>query len=57
MNYIDGKEFLSLKEEEVYKMVPPVGLAKKIIRMLPTKSSVSLTSQIVVLSGSICYSS
>ena len=42
MNYIDGKEFLALKEEEIYKMVPPVGLAKKIIRMLPSTSSVSL---------------
>ena len=36
-NYIDGKEFLVLKEEDVYKMVPPVGLAKKIIRLLPSK--------------------
>ena len=36
-NYIDGQEFLVLKEEDVYKMVPPVGLAKKVLRLLPSK--------------------
>ena len=32
-NYIDGKEFLNLNEQEVRSMVSPIGLAKKIIRL------------------------
>jgi len=34
-NYIDGKEFLLLTEKEIKEMVPPIGLTKKIIRLLP----------------------
>ena len=34
-NYIDGNEFTKLTEGEVKDMVPPIGLAKKIIRMIP----------------------
>ena len=34
-NCIDGIEFLLLKDEEVKKMVPPIGIAKKIIRLIP----------------------
>ena len=34
-NYIDGAEFLTLKESEVKAMVPPIGLARKIMRLLP----------------------
>ena len=34
-NYIDGKEFIKLSESEVKAMVPPIGLAKKIIRLIP----------------------
>ena len=34
-NYIDGKEFIKLTEAEVKVMVPPIGLAKKIIRLIP----------------------
>ena len=30
-NYIDGKEFLNLNEQEVRSMVLPIGLAKKIL--------------------------
>lgn len=34
-NYMDGTEFLDLTEEEVHSMVPPLGLAKKITRLIP----------------------
>ena len=40
-NYIDGKEFLLLTEKEVKEMVPPLGLAKKISRLLPSPSEVN----------------
>ena len=33
--YIDGQEFIKLTETEVKEMVPPIGLAKKILRMIP----------------------
>lgn len=33
-NYIDGKEFLTLTEQEIKTMVPPIGLARKIIRLV-----------------------
>ena len=36
-NYIDGIEFCSLTEDEVKTIVPPIGLARKIIRILPMK--------------------
>ena len=35
-NYIDGREFLLLTEDEVKYMIPPIGLAKKIARLLPS---------------------
>ena len=31
----DGSEFIKLTKAEVKEMVPPLGLAKKIIRMIP----------------------
>lgn len=34
-NYIDGAEFNSLTESEIREIIPPIGLAKKIIRMIP----------------------
>ena len=34
-NYIDGKEFARLTESEVKDMVPRIGLAKKIMRLIP----------------------
>ena len=32
-NYIDGEEFLNLNQQEVRSMVPPIGLAKKILHL------------------------
>ena len=40
-NYIDGMEFFSLKESDVKAMVPPIGLTKKIMRLLPKRYNVS----------------
>lgn len=34
-NYIDGAEFLTLTEAEVKAMIPPIGLARKLLRLLP----------------------
>lgn len=34
-NYIDGKEFTKLTEAEVKQMVKAIGIAKKIIRLIP----------------------
>ena len=34
-NYIDGKKFLKLTEAEVKSMVAPIGIAKKILRLIP----------------------
>ena len=34
-NYIDGEEFLSLTESEIKSMVPPIGLTRKISRLIP----------------------
>ena len=31
-NYVDGKEIITLTHEE---MIPPLGLAKKVIRLVP----------------------
>ncbi len=36
-NYIDGTEFLSLTETDMKSLVPPIGLAKKILRLIPEK--------------------
>ena len=37
-NYIDGEEFISLSETEIKSMVPPIGLARKILRLIPVPS-------------------
>ena len=34
-NYIDGTEFVALSEAEIKEMVPPIGLAKKIMKLVP----------------------
>ena len=34
-NYIDGAAFVALSLPEVREMVPPIGLAKKIIKLIP----------------------
>ena len=34
-NYIDGTVFLTLTEGEVKTMVPPLGLVRKIIKLIP----------------------
>ena len=34
-NYVDGNEFLQLKESDIKEIVPPIGLAKNIIRLNP----------------------
>ena len=34
-NYIDGKEFLDLTDHDVREMVPAIGIAKKISRLIP----------------------
>ena len=34
-NYIDGTVFLGLSESEIKEMVPPIGLAKKIMKLVP----------------------
>ena len=34
-NYIDGVEFVSLTLPEIKEMVPPIGLAKKIVKLIP----------------------
>ena len=46
-NYIDGAEFLTLTEIEVKAMVPPIGLARKVMRLLPHRE-VMLTSLLKV---------
>lgn len=33
-NYIDGEEFLSLSEHDIKSMVPPIGLSRKIFRLI-----------------------
>ena len=34
-NYVDGNGFLQLKESDIKEIVPPIGLAKNIIRLNP----------------------
>lgn len=36
-NYIDGTEFLNLTGQDVKSMIPALGIANKIIRLLPEK--------------------
>ena len=33
-NYIDGKEFTRLTEQEVKDMIPAIGIVKKIMRLI-----------------------
>ena len=34
-NYIDGKEFLKLTEQDIKEMIPAVGIIKKLARLIP----------------------
>ena len=34
-NYIDGSEFLKLSEQDIKAMIPAIGIAKKLIRLIP----------------------
>ena len=34
-NYIGGAEFVALSDSEIREIVPPLGLAKKIMKMVP----------------------
>ena len=43
-NFIDGLEFEDLLPEDVFKMIPAVGIAKRIIRMLPSGKVIILVS-------------
>ena len=47
-NCIDGIEFLLLQDEEVKRMVPPLGLAKKIIHLIPRPAVMTYYSRIIV---------
>ena len=38
-NDIDGKEFVALQPDEVKEMIKSLGVAKKIIRLIPTNVS------------------
>ena len=38
-NYIDGSEFLTLTKADVKAMILPLGLAKKIVSLLPKKTN------------------
>ena len=51
VNFINGREFLSLTEKEVKEMIPPIGLAKRIIRCLPSSSQVYMA----VITYISCY--
>ncbi len=51
-NFIDGLEFEDLSPEDVFKMISAVGIAKKIIRMLPgDKVNTSTTFQTIFFSA------
>ena len=41
-NFIDGKEFVALKENEVKELIAPLGIVKKILRLIPTQDLVSM---------------
>ena len=34
-NYIDGAEFVGLSEAEIKEIIPPIGLTKKIMKLIP----------------------
>ena len=42
-NYIDGVAFVSLTLPEIREMVPPIGLAKKIVKLIPKVYVCTLT--------------
>lgn len=39
-NYVDGKDFGELTEEEIKTIVPPIGLRRKILRLQPKVSTI-----------------
>lgn len=47
-NFIDGREFLLLNADEVKAMIPPIGLAKKIIRLISKVTIVSACACLIV---------
>lgn len=46
-NYVDGKEFIRLSKEDIAKMVPPVGMANKIMRLQEKVGSKSVSMYIL----------
>ena len=52
-NYIDGNEFTKLTEAEVKDLVPPIGLAKKVIRMIPKVCAYPVLMVMHVCAGSL----
>ena len=51
-NYVDGEEFVKLTEAEIKEMVPPIGIAKKVMRLQPkVKIIVHLLCQKLNLTG------
>ena len=42
-NCIDGKEFFDLSETDIKEMVPPIGLARKVMRLFPTPKVIMST--------------
>ena len=45
-NYVDGKEFIRLSKEDIAKMVPPVGMANKIMRLQAKVASKSVSMHV-----------
>ena len=33
-NYIDGKEFLQLSQQDLKEMIPAIGIVKKLLRLI-----------------------
>ena len=48
-NYIDGKEFIRLSKDDVGKLIPPVGIANRIMRLQPGGASAGGSVKIVKL--------
>jgi hypothetical protein len=48
-NYIDGKEFLTLTVQEIKSMVPPIGLSRKIICLLPEREVTATLANVYCL--------
>ena len=51
-NFIDGSEFVNLTLQEIKEIVPPLGLAKKIAKLIPKVPL--LTSSSLSLLGHLC---